>query len=689
MPDKRTPKDFLDWLNLKEVPDWAKARPLGALVGLMLIVLFALALAALVGVLFHTIHQAFSPDSDGPNLGAGALIAALLGAPFVIWGTVLKHRTVTFQKEGHITDRINKAVEMLGAEKKVDRIGRAVTIWTGTPEIVECREADAGLFEGRPRTKIAPFEFTGEYGEAAAELERKSERGSLLKVTTWPSERSVVEYEGKELALSEGEVVGIEGEWKVFSETVPNIEVRIGAILSLERIAQDSTAYDKGRDHVRVMEILCAYVRENSYARKPLDFSQEEWKPLKVGADDATRAAHLEKREDRFGGTYAFSQAWKWARTLPAPRADISQALTVLGRRTLYQRKVEAAWPDPPKDATVWPFEEPWPKLPEKKQDEATTEAEIAQFKSALVSWKKTLSNYGGYRLDLRGSNLQRADLSRTILSGADLAEARLEGAKFFGAQIVGARLGRVRMEGASFHTARLQGAFLSEARMEGANLNQAWMEGAYLGRARMEGANLQQARMEGAKLWQARMEAADLWLARMEGANLKQAWMHWANLTGAWMEGADLRQARMEWATLMGAQMEGANLNQAQLEGANFSGAHMQGVNLSEALMEGADLWQAQMEGAKLWQVQMNASTGLPGAVLRGASLRNVNCTNLPLFRDQIDQVFGDGSVILSEGMERPAHWPEWVLRGGVFEKEWRQWQADPAAYTPPPKPE
>jgi hypothetical protein len=40
--------------------------------------------------------------------------------------------------------------------------------------------------------------------------------------------------------------------------TEPNIEVRIGAILSLERIAQDSTRYDNGRDHVRVMEILCA-----------------------------------------------------------------------------------------------------------------------------------------------------------------------------------------------------------------------------------------------------------------------------------------------------------------------------------------------------------------------------------------------------------------------------------------------
>lgn len=44
-----------------------------------------------------------------------------------------------------------------------------------------------------------------------------------------------------------------------FDETLPNIEVRVGAILSLERISQYSPD-----DHVRVMEILCAYVRENA-----------------------------------------------------------------------------------------------------------------------------------------------------------------------------------------------------------------------------------------------------------------------------------------------------------------------------------------------------------------------------------------------------------------------------------------
>lgn len=46
------------------------------------------------------------------------------------------------------------------------------------------------------------------------------------------------------------------------SKSVPNLEVRLGGIYALERIAQDSE-----RDHITVMEILCSYVRENADVR--------------------------------------------------------------------------------------------------------------------------------------------------------------------------------------------------------------------------------------------------------------------------------------------------------------------------------------------------------------------------------------------------------------------------------------
>lgn len=47
--------------------------------------------------------------------------------------------------------------------------------------------------------------------------------------------------------------------------TVENIEVRLGALYALERISQDSE-----RDNIQIMEIICAYLRENSRkAEKP------------------------------------------------------------------------------------------------------------------------------------------------------------------------------------------------------------------------------------------------------------------------------------------------------------------------------------------------------------------------------------------------------------------------------------
>ena len=679
MPEDRTPKDVFDWLNLKEVPDWAKARPLGALVGLLLMVLFGLALAALVGVLFHTIHQAFSPGSDGPNLGAGALIAALLGAPFVIWGTVLKHRTVTFQKEGHITDRINKAVEMLGAEKTVDRIGRAVTIWTGRPRIVtHLVEKDKDWTVPERSIEVNRFWDRTDLDEGQEFI------GLHIETKQWPSKRTIIEWQGIPISPNPDEHIDSLGDWQAFSETVPNIEVRIGAILSLERIAQDSTAYDKGRDHVRVMEILCAYVRENSNARKPVDFPEGEWLPLKDGATEEERAA----QHERFGSDFPEKKAWKWAQALSPPRADIATALTVLGRRTPEQRKVEAAWPDRKTEATTWPFDTPCPQLPAKPDDELIAAEEISQFKAALDAWTKTLSDYPGYRLDLRGTNLQGADLSLFVLAGAKLNEARMEGAD----------LRETRMQGCSLCKAQLEGANLRKARMEGAILLEARMEGAYLVRARMEGADLSTARMEGAILRKARMAGTNLCGARLDAAFLSGARMEGINLTGARLEEADLSGAEMVGAVLSGARMAKANLIVARMMGANLSGARMEGAHLSEAWLEGADLSRVRMEGADLrraWMKGANLSkAGMEGAnfteaTLEGAAVKFTTATPVAFDSDQIASIFADASVILPEGIASPAHWPEVALDGRAFEKEWRKWQSDPERYRPPPAPE
>jgi uncharacterized protein YjbI with pentapeptide repeats len=548
-PDASAP-DLIAWLGFTNTPNWSKARTLGGIAGMILSLFFLAAFVAAASVLFGTIRDVFAGIATGPNLGAGALITALLGAPFLIWSTVIKHKSLGFQKEGHLTDRISKAVEQLGAEKTVKR----------------------------------------------AESE----------------------------------------------ETVPNIEVRIGGILSLERIAQDSTAYDHGRDHVRCMEILCAYIRENAPASGAKDHSFGEWEPLKDDPTAEERAAHLEKRKARFGSHRFESKVYQWAKNLPEPRADIALALRVLGRRTATQRQAEARWGKDASPDAKWVFDLPCPSLPDAVDDRATTADELANYQTKLREWKTKIDAYAGYRLDLRKTNLQSADLSDLILSGTEMDAARMEGANLF----------RVRMEGANLWHMRLEGASLRQARLEGADLWKAWMEGAGLSEARMQGAELVEARLEGANLREVRLASADL----------REARMYFADLFNARMERADLWKAQMEEATLHCARMEGANLSEAQMEGVNLHWARLEEAKLEEAC-------------------------------LIGAALREMDCSGVEFFPDQINSTFGDASVTLPNGVtpdspDWPAHWPKHELGLGRFNTEWRKWQTSPDTYTPPDPP-
>uniref|UniRef100_UPI002FDE0200 hypothetical protein n=1 Tax=Cypionkella sp. TaxID=2811411 RepID=UPI002FDE0200 len=254
-------------------PAWESLSPLALAIIIPLAILWVALFLLAVWAAFWATYQLLqphaatsSPQTSGLGaLGLGTLLGGLLGGPFLIYSTMLKHRTVGFQKEGHLTDRISKAVEQLGAEKTVKRDGR--------------------------------------------------------------------------------------------EETLPNIEVRIGGILSLERIAQDSTAYDHGRDHVRCMEILCAYIRENAPASGATDHVFGEWEPLKDAPTAEEREAHLEKGKARFGSYHFQSQVCQWAQNLPEPRADIALALRVLGRRTAAQRQAEARWGKDASPDAEWVFD--------------------------------------------------------------------------------------------------------------------------------------------------------------------------------------------------------------------------------------------------------------------------------------------------------------------------------------------
>jgi hypothetical protein len=105
-------------------------------------------------------------------------------------------------------------------------------------------------------------------------------------------------------------------------------------------------------------------------------------------------------------------------------------------------------------------------------------------------------------RLDLKGTDLEGANLAEADLEGANLAEANLGGANLEGAYLWDANL-----EGAYLRDANLEGAYLVGANLEGARLGDANLEGAYLvgakglGSDSLTGAFLKDASLEGVDL--------------------------------------------------------------------------------------------------------------------------------------------------------------------------------------------
>lgn len=268
-------------------------------------------------------------------------------------------------------------------------------------------------------------------------------------------------------------------------------------------------AYDKGRDHVRVMEILCAYIRNNAPASEAQEVPGENPANLPKGATAEEAKAHARAWQAR--GV----ELRKRAQALPKPRADIQLALDIIGRRGAEPCAYEAGWRNGNVAKADWPFD----KAPDYPEDPPSPEA-VERWQKSFKEWKETTWVYSGYRLDLRNTNLQGADLQKANLSGARLNEARLQGANLRGAQMQGARLIGTQMQGARLIGTQTQGADLQRAQMQGARL---W-------EAQMLGANLRRAQMQGARLFWTQMQGADLGGAQMQGSSL-----HFANLSGAY----------------------------------------------------------------------------------------------------------------------------------------------------------
>jgi uncharacterized protein YjbI with pentapeptide repeats len=285
----------------------------------------------------------------------------------------------------------------------------------------------------------------------------------------------------------------------------PRLEIRLGGIYALERIDKESR---ERACHPTVMEVLTAYVRENSRRDNEMPLTATS-----VSNEEAEHDKGLEQDE------YLQYLHKKWRGVPPPvrrPPTDIQAILDVLRRRD---------------------------------EDHVPQQQRVP--------------------LDLRGANLKLAnlkgaDLQLAILDGADLAIANFQQANLQQANLRGTALQKGSLLGANLTGAYLQEANLTGADLRGASLQEADLQEAILQEAILQGADLQGAILTGVKL-----QGADLQGAKLQGANLEGSWSF---IQEADLEGAILTGVNLEGVNLQGAEVTDEQLIQAKsLEGATM----------------------------------------------------------------------------------------------------------------------
>jgi hypothetical protein len=233
-----------------------------------------------------------------------------------------------------------------------------------------------------------------------------------------------------------------------------NLDVRLGGIYGLERIARESAV-----DHGPIVEVLTTYVREHS-----------PWPPSRPGQYPAE--APVESVLD-----------------LRSRAADVQAVLTVIGRRNLLHEQTEE----------------------QNRLDLSSVDMRMANL------WGAHLEGANLRRAHLEGAilidaHLEGANLWDAHLEGANLGEAHVERAFLGDAHLEGARLFEAHFERADLENAHLEEADLGNAHLEGANLLGTHLEGAYLGSAHLEGAKLRGAPFEGAEIIGMIFDATTTW---------------------------------------------------------------------------------------------------------------------------------------------------------------------------------
>jgi uncharacterized protein YjbI with pentapeptide repeats len=332
------------------------------------------------------------------------------------------------------------------------------------------------------------------------------------------------------------------------------IEVRLGGIYALERIA-----YDSDRDHWTIMEVLTSFIQEKS--------------PIEEISEEQIRAKAYEIWQQS-NGSGTDQEHWDTAiRVLGKPvTKDVQAALTVIGRRQkkdpqdkiidlnnanlqqadLFAANLQQAYL---REANLQQADLSNAKLQRAYLWEVNLQSSAGRFPAALRRSGHTVIRI--FRFESRSASIPRP-LAAGSVDYADLRWARLRQAD----------LSKANLQYADLSKANLQQAELSKANLQGTNLTEAKLQRARLWQVNLQQVNLTEAKLQGAELWATKLQGAKLWDANLQGVYLRDANLQGAYLRGANLQQANLTEAKLQEGILLATDLRKATLDLTQLEG-------------------------------------------------------------------------------------------------------------------------
>ena len=289
---------------------------------------------------------------------------------------------------------------------------------------------------------------SNEQSKAANEQSRAANKQSEAALTQSKAAVKQSEIANRQANIAEDGLIidrinkATEGLGKNNDAGEPIIEVRLGALYALERIAQDSI-----RDHVQIMEMLCAYIRTNS--------------PL-VSEDSA----------------------------LERPREDVRLTLSIIGRRK--------TWSD--SDTRIKNETEQGYRIDLRHHDLRGAQLSKADLNNAILN-DINLNNAVLHNAIMSNATMSNAKLNKAVLSYTNMNATNFNKATIIDAKFDDADLSKAQFRNAIVTDGWFYDTKLKDADFDDANLKSSWFVNADLSGASLRKANLNDTRITNTNL--------------------------------------------------------------------------------------------------------------------------------------------------------------------------------------------